>query len=95
MVQIPAVRFVLLDLQINGVLRRELSFERQGQLSLFQVIVHPLAGVGTVESLHVIAEIFEHAELRARLRPSPATQIFRARNDPKAIALEQRGVFLL
>src|ERR1035437_3343269 len=46
LVQIPAVRLVLLDLQINGVLRRELSFERQGQLPLFDVIVHLLAGVG-------------------------------------------------
>ena len=46
--QDPRFRLVLLDLQINAVLRRELLLERQGQLPLFDVIVRPLAGVGLV-----------------------------------------------
>ena len=95
LLQIPAVCIVLLDLKINGVLRRDLRLECSRELALLNVVVHLLAVVGAVESFHGIAEVFIGAELRARLCPGTAAQIFRARNNPQPVALEQGGIFLL
>ena len=93
--QVSTFRFVLLDIHINTVLWRKLLLGRQGKLPLIDVVIRALAGVGMIRCLKVITEIPERPELRARLRPGSAAEIFRAGNGPKAVALEQRGIFLL
>src|ERR1700734_1452590 len=92
--RISAIRFILLDVTKNTVLRRDLLFKRERKLPLLNIIVWPLAGIGTVKRVEIVIKISERAELRAGFRPCAAAQILRVRGHSKSVALKKFRVFL-
>src|SRR4051812_21394587 len=83
LVHVAALRVVIRDAQIRGVLRRELLLEAYDSRELFEIVVGTQAVVRMVKSFHGITAVAVKAVLRRTLQPLAVAQIFRARREPK------------
>src|SRR5690348_16236240 len=74
--KIAAGCVVLQRLEVDAVLLRNLLLYLNGDLSLFDIVVFPLAIIGAVKSFNRIAEVSKRSKLCAVFDPCATAQIF-------------------
>src|SRR5439155_4237437 len=93
--QIPVLRMEVASAQIQAVLRRNLLLGFNEKAPLFGIVVLALPPVGMVKGFDIVTEVAKNSVLNGVLGPSASAQVFGARIESKAIALEKSGIFLL
>ena len=80
---------VINPLQIEAVCRRDLLLDLEGERELVEIVIWPMPVLRTIGLLQGIAAVRLKAELGCVLQPVAVAEIFRARNQAKAVALEE------
>src|ERR1041385_8955710 len=93
--EIASFGFIMLRLEINGILGRDLLFEGERELALFEIVISALTRVRVIKCFEVVVERPVRAILAPGFSPGAAAQVFGARNHSKTVAFEEPRIFAL
>ena len=73
------------DLKKDAVFFRELLFEPRRKVELFEIVIQPMAVLGSIKGVQRVTRVAKETILRRALQPITAAGIFRARKNSKAV----------